>query len=86
MQVTLQSTALLTLLCLQGLLQLLALPIDPGNDCHGAALPAMGALSDLLEHLVAARGRLSSAGSGAYGKEAGVAVAEACGNLDSNLR
>lgn len=38
---------------LQGLLQLLALPLQPDSDAGGAALPAMGALADLLEHVLA---------------------------------
>ncbi|KAL4458064.1 hypothetical protein ABPG75_012929 [Micractinium tetrahymenae] len=45
----------------EGQLQLLSLPLDPGSEAGGAALPAIGALSDLLEHLVAQqRGERSS--------------------------
>ena len=38
---------------MQGLLQMLALPIKAGSDTGGAALPALGALSDVLEHVLA---------------------------------
>lgn len=38
---------------LQGLLQLLALPLEPGSDSGGAVLPVVGALCDVLEHLLA---------------------------------
>ena len=38
---------------MQGLLQVLALPVEAGSDTGGAALPALGALSDVLEHMLA---------------------------------
>lgn len=60
----------------QGLLQLLALPLEPGSDGGGAALPAMGALCDLLEHAVAQhRGEHASEEEG---EEAGGARCGCC--------
>ena len=42
-----------TFFAVQGLLQMLALPIKAGSDTGGAALPALGALLDVLEHVLA---------------------------------
>lgn len=71
---------------LQGLLQLLALPQRAGSDGGGAALPAMTALGDLLEHLLLHNRSPGTPGAAADGSEQATRLVVGCARLGGSAQ